>query len=49
MFNVVAFLLSGSLLNVGVAILLLVLMGSLRPSRQRVTDELKISYPDVLE
>ncbi len=49
LFNVVAFLLSGSLLNVGVAILLLVLMGSLRPSRQRVTDELKISYPDVLE
>ncbi len=49
LFNVVVFLLSGSLLNVGLAILLLALMGNLRPSRQKVTDELKISYPDVLE
>lgn len=49
LFNSVAFLLSGCLLNAGMALALVVLMLSARPQRAKATEDLKIYYPDSLD
>lgn len=47
--NVVTVMLSGSYLNLGMAVLLLLVLISMRPQKQRVVEELKIYYPDNLD
>ncbi|MBS7565455.1 hypothetical protein KHS38_13670 [Mucilaginibacter sp. Bleaf8] len=47
--NIVVVLLSGSYLNMGVAVVLLLILISLRPQKAKVIEDLKIYYPDVLD
>ena len=49
LFNVVVFLLSGALINAFIAGVLIVLMLTLRPQRQKTIDDLKVYYPDTLD
>jgi hypothetical protein len=49
LFNVVVFLLTGVLLNALVAIGIILLMLTTRPTRQKTIDDLKVYYPDTLD
>ncbi len=49
LFNIVSFLLSGSYISLAIAVALLIYMIMLRPTKEAVTEALKISYPDTLD
>ena len=49
LFNAVSFLLSGSLISAGVALVLIIYMLSIQPQRGKTIEDLKIYFPDSLE
>lgn len=49
LFNTAVFMVTGCLINAIISALLMVLLISLRPERQKLVDDLKIQYPDILE
>jgi hypothetical protein len=49
LFNVAVFLITGCLINAGIAAILALLMISLRPQRQQFITDLKVNYPESID